>query len=52
MNPQDIPQILRDIADTLEQMIGGGQGGQGAAGGQAPADIAGMMPAGGEGQQG
>ena len=43
MNPEEIPQLLRDIADTLEQLLGGGQGGEAGA----PVDIAAMMPAGG-----
>ena len=43
MNPEEIPQLLRDIADALEQLLGGGAQGAPAA----PADLGGMMPAGG-----
>ena len=43
MDPAQIPQMLRDIADALEQILGGG----GQAAPAAPADLTGMMPAGG-----
>lgn len=45
MNPEEIPQLLRDIADTLEQMMGGGAPAE-----QAPVDINQMAAAGPQGQ--
>lgn len=51
MNPEEIPQMLRDIADTLEQMLGGGQGAP--QGEMPPVDIAQLTGrGGGQRQQG